>query len=496
MGPVVGVTGCAGASLVRRWVHRYGRSMDFSTASVVDLAAQVRSGRLTASALVDHALGRIRAVNPTINAFVAVDEDRARAAAEAVDAVVASGGDPGPLAGIPLGVKDLEDAAGYVTTHGSAAYADNPPATADSTLVARLVAAGCVVVGKTNTPELGWKPDTENPLFGATRNPWNLEHTAGGSSGGSAAAIASGMVPLATGSDGGGSLRIPSSACGLSGMKPSLGRVPSGGPHPPDWQNLSTKGPMARRLSDLVTALEVVVGPDPTDLRSLPRPEASWLAALQDPHPPARVAWSPTLGYAEIDDEVRTMCQRAVDVLADLGSDVVQVDTVFDEDPVDSWLTLSGVYNLRTHHDLIGTEAWGQVDPVLRMVIEGAASTGPLDVVRAEDACHTLNLRLVDLFHDVRLLVTPTMAAVPPPRSLGGAGMINGAQEYNWVKMTYAFNMTRSPAATVCVGLSSAGVPVGLQLVGPQHADLVVLRTAQALEAALGFTALAPYPPG
>ena len=470
--------------------------MDFRTESVVDLAAQVRSGGRSAAELVDQALAAIAAHNPTINAFVAVDEGRARAAADAVDAKVAAGEDPGPLAGIPLGVKDLEDAAGYVTTHGSVAYADRPPAAQDSALVARLVAAGCVVVGKTNTPELGWKPDTENPLFGATRNPWNFEHTAGGSSGGSAAAIASGMVPLATGSDGGGSLRIPSSACGLSGMKPSLGRVPSGGPYPPDWQNLSTKGPMARRLSDVVAALEVVVGPDPTDLRSLPRPEASWLAALQDPHPPARVAWSPTLGYAEIDNEVLTLCQRAVDVLADLGSDVVQVDTVFDEDPVDSWLTLSGVYNLRTHHDLIGTEAWGQVDPVLRMTIEGAASTGPLDVVRAEDECHSLNLRLVDLFHDVRLLVTPTMAAPPPPRSLGGGGMINGAPEYNWVKMTYAFNMTRSPAATVCVGLSKAGVPVGLQLVGPQHADLVVLRTAQALEAALGFAALAPYPPG
>ena len=470
--------------------------MDFRTESVVDLAAQVRSGTRSAAELVDQALAAIAAHNPTINAFVAVDERRARAAAEAVDAKVAAGEDPGPLAGIPLGVKDLEDAKGYVTTHGSSAYADRPPATQDSALVARLVAAGCVVVGKTNTPELGWKPDTENALFGATRNPWNLEHTAGGSSGGSGAAIASGMVPLATGSDGGGSLRIPSSACGLSGMKPSLGRVPSGGPQPPDWQNLSTKGPMARRLSDVVAALEVVVGPDPTDLRSLPRPEASWLAALQDPHPPARVAWSPTLGYAEIDDEVLTLCQRAVDVLAGLGSDVVQVDTVFDEDPVDPWLTLTGVYNLRTHHDLIGTEAWGQVDPVLRMIIEGAAATGPLDVVRAEDACHSLNLRLVDLFHDVRLLVTPTMAAAPPPRSLGGAGLINGTEDFNWVKMTYAFNMTRSPAATVCVGLTSAGIPVGLQLVGPQHADLVVPRSAAALEAALGFTALAPYPPG
>jgi aspartyl-tRNA(Asn)/glutamyl-tRNA(Gln) amidotransferase subunit A len=468
--------------------------MDFRAESVVDLAARVRSGSLTASELVDHALSRIAADNPTVNAFVAVDADRARTAAEAVDAVVASGGDPGPLAGIPLGVKDLEDAAGYVTTHGSAAYADTPPATADSTLVARLVAAGCVVVGKTNTPELGWKPDTENPLFGATRNPWNLEHTPGGSSGGSGAAIAAGMVPLATGSDGGGSLRIPSSCCGLSGVKPSLGRVPSGGSHAPDWQHLSTKGPMARRMVDLVAALDVVVGPDATDLRSLPRPEASWPAALDGARPPARAAWSPTLGYAEIDEEVLGLCRRAVDVLADLGTEVVEVETVFDEDPVDPWLTLSGAYNLRTHDALRGTPAWDLVDPVLQMIIDGAAATSALDVVRAEDACHDLNLRLVDLFHDVRLLVTPTMAAVPPPRSLGGAGVINGTTDYNWVKMTYAFNMTRSPAATVCVGLSSAGLPVGLQLVGPQHADLVVIRAAAALEAALGFDAVAPFP--
>ncbi len=468
--------------------------MDFRSESVVALAARVRSGSLSAAELVDHALARIAAVDPVVNAFVAVDGQRARAAADAVDATVASGGDPGPLAGIPLGVKDLEDAAGYVTTHGSAAHADSPPATADSALVARLVAAGCVVVGKTNTPELGWKADTENPLFGATGNPWNLDHTPGGSSGGSAAAVAAGLVPLATGSDGGGSLRIPSSCCGLSGVKPSLGRVPSGGPDAPDWQNLSTKGPMARRMVDLVAALDVVVGPDTTDLRSLPRPEASWPAALEGARPPARVAWSPTLGFAEVDDEVLELCGRAVDLLADLGTEVVEVGTVFDEDPVDPWLTLSGAYNLRTHAHLVGTPAWEQVDPVLRMVLDGAAGTSALDVIRAEDACHQLNLRLVDLFHDVRLLVTPTVAAVPPPRSLGGAGLINGRQDYNWVKMTYAFNMTRSPAATVCVGLSTGGLPVGLQLVGPQHADLVVIRAAAALEQALAFDAVAPVP--
>jgi aspartyl-tRNA(Asn)/glutamyl-tRNA(Gln) amidotransferase subunit A len=469
---------------------------DFRTESVVELAAQVREGRLSAGELTDHALTQIHRHNPVLNAFVSVDEGRARQAAEAVDRTVAAGNDPGPLAGIPLGVKDLEDAAGHVTTHGSPVFAGGPPALSDSPLVARLVAAGCVVVGKTNTPELGWKAATDNRVFGPTLNPWNLEHTPGGSSGGSAAAIASGMVPLATGSDGGGSIRIPSSCCGLSGMKPSLGRVPSGGGEPPDWHELSTRGPLARRLADVVAALEVAVGPDPSDLRSLPRPEASWVAALDDPRPPRKVAWSPTLGYAEVDAEVLAICEHAIAVMASLGTEVVEVDSVFDADPIADWLTLTGVYNLRSHASIRGTEAWERIDPVLAAVIDGAASVSALDVVRAQDACHILNLRLVELFHDVRLLLTPTVAAAPPPLALEGSALINGTADFNWVKFTYPFNMTRSPAASVCVGLTEGGLPVGLQLVGPQHADIVVLRSAAALEAAIGFDTLARFPGG
>ena len=469
--------------------------MDFRRESVTGLAQKVRTGELTALELTDHALDRIAASNPLVNAFVAVDGESARAAASAVDQKVSAGVDPGPLAGIPLGVKDLEDASNFVTSQGSPAFVNNPPAGSHSPLVARLVAAGCVVIGKTNTPELGWKADTDNPVFGPTLNPWNHGHSPGGSSGGSAAALASGMVPLATGSDGGGSIRIPSACCGLSGMKPSLGRVPSGGATAPDWQNLSTKGPMARRLADVVAALDVVVGPDPTDLRSLPRPEASWLATLDAPRPPRKVAWSPTLGYAEVDDEVRTICEHAVEVMASLGTEIVEIDTVFDADPVGDWLTLSGVYNLRTYHAVRGTPAFDQIDPVLAMVIEGAAATSAVDVVRAEDTCHTLNLRLVDVFHDARILMTPTTAAAAPPRALGGSAMINGTADINWVKFTYPFNMTRSPAATVCAGLTAEGIPVGIQLIGPQHGDLVVLRTAAALEAALGFDALPPLHP-
>jgi aspartyl-tRNA(Asn)/glutamyl-tRNA(Gln) amidotransferase subunit A len=467
--------------------------MDFLRDSVVELATRVRTGDLSAREVVGHALARIEEMNGELNAFVAVDGDRALDEAAAVDAAVAAGRDPGPLAGIPFGVKDLEDAAGFVTTRGSALFADGPPAEHDSVLVTRLKAAGAIAVGKTNTPELGHKADTDNAVFGPTANPWSHEHSAGGSSGGTAAAIASGMVPLGTGSDGGGSIRIPSSCCGLSGFKPSLGRIPTGGAEAPDWGDLSTRGPMARRISDVVAALDVTVGPDPTDLRSLPRPEASWPAVLHEPRVPAQIAWSPTLGYAPVDDEVRALCSAAVEKMADLGTEVIEVPEVFDEDPVSDWFTLVAAYSLRTLGEFRETEKWKSLDPLLAAVCDGAETRiSATDLVKAVDSCHRMNLRLVELFHDVRLLVTPTCAGAPPPRSLNGSGLINGTQDPNWVRFTYPFNMTRSPAATVCVGRTSAGLPVGIQLIGPQHADLVVLRSAAALEIIIGFEEFPP----
>ena len=297
-------------------------TMDFRTTSVSALVRSVRSREVSARELTQAALERIDALDGNYNAFVALDGSRALHEADALDAKIASGADPGPLAGIPIGVKDLSNAVGFTTTYGSVLHADDPPATADDPFVARLRAAGCIVVGKTNTPEFGWMGNTTNALFGPSRNPFDPSRGPGGSSGGTAAALAAGMVPLATGSDGGGSIRIPSACCGLSGMKPSLGRVPAGGPNPPGWIDLSTNGPMARTIADVALALDVAVGPDPTDLRSLPRPEASWLAALHDPHVPVRVAYAPTLGYATVDAEVRAACDRAVGVLESLGAEV------------------------------------------------------------------------------------------------------------------------------------------------------------------------------
>jgi Asp-tRNA(Asn)/Glu-tRNA(Gln) amidotransferase A subunit family amidase len=464
--------------------------MDFRRERLADLSDRVRAGEVRARDLVSHALERIRQLDGDLNAFVVVDGEAALAAADAVDDVVAHGDDPGPLAGIPIGVKDLEDAAGFRTTHGSAAWADSPPAEAHSALVARLVAAGCVVVGKTNTPELGWKSDTDNPLFGPTRNPWDRTRSPGGSSGGSAAAIAAGMVPLATGSDGGGSIRIPSSLCGLSGLKPSLGRVPAAGPEPPGWPDLSSKGPMAVTTADVAYALDVVIGPDPSDLRSLPMPESSWSAAVEEPHVPMAVAWSPTLGYAPVDAHVLAMCERAVAALSDAGARIVEVATVFDEDPISTWLTMTDAYHARKVAPWRGTPTWERLDPGLRACADRGAEVSGQQLATATDACHLLNLRLVKLFREVRLLVTPTVAALPPLS--GQLGEIDGRPDVNWVRFTYPFNLTRSPAGTVCAGITEDGLPVGLQLVGPQHGDVVVLRTMAALENALAVDRVAP----
>ena len=453
-----------------------------------EVARRVREGDWTAREATELALSVIRERNGAVNAFVAVDEERAIEQAAAVDAMISAGSDPGPLAGVPIGVKDLEDAAGFPTTYGSPLEADATPSMRDSHLVERLRRAGCVVVGKTNTPEYGWTACTTNAVFGFTRNPWNLEHSAGGSSGGSAAAIASGMVPLATGSDGGGSIRIPSALCGLSGFKPSFGRVPAGGPRPPGWLHFSSKGPMARSMHDVALALDAVVGPEQDDLSSIPRPEASWLDAVATPGLPIRVAWSPTLGYAPVDDEVLGACERALGVLEGLGVDVVEVPDVFESDPVLAWLDVVAACHARDLGERTDHPRYAELHPQLRAIAEHGATVSGVDIVRAYDEFHRLNLRLVELFRDVRLLCTPTTAAPAPHERDGVLGVVNGTQDVAWVRFTYPFNMTRNPAATVCAGLTGAGLPVGLQLVGPQHADLLVLRSAAAFEAALGFS--------
>lgn len=465
--------------------------MDFREHTVEDLAAQVRRKEISARELVDAALARIDALNGRVGAFVAVDPELARRDAAALDDRLATGEEGGALAGIPIGVKDLEDADGFVTTHGSALSLDDAPAAVDSEFVARLRAAGCIVVGKTNTPELGCKADTTNKVFPPTRNPWDTTRSAGGSSGGSAAAVAAGLVPLATGSDGGGSIRIPSAICGLTGFKPSLGRVPMAEATPPAWADLSAKGPMALRACDIAAVLDVVVAPDPRDLRSLPRPDNPWRPQLDEANPPHRVAWSPTLGYGTVDTDVLRVCTAAVERLAATGCGVSEVPSVFPEDPLLAWLAITSASHLRTVGDLRGTPEWDQLDPMIQLGVSHAADTMTVtDLVDANDACHLLNQTLTTLLRDVSFLLCPVVAGrIPEP---GGTGSIDDHEDPNWVQFTYPFNLTRSPCGTVFVGRTDDGLPVGLQVVGAQHADAAVLRMLAYLETAIGSTERAP----
>ncbi len=469
--------------------------MDFRHENIVDLADRVRRRELSARELTEVALARIEATNPTLNAFVALDADRARAEAAEVDGSrIARGDAVGPLAGLPLAVKDTEDAIGYRTTKGTRLLADSPVATGDSILVERLRQAGCVVVGKTNTPELAWKGDTDNPLFGRTGNPWSPARSAGGSSGGSAAAVASGMVPIATGSDGGGSLRIPASLCGLSVLKPSLGRIPVG-PGLPDWADLSSKGVMTRSIVDAAFALDSVIGPDPLDLRALPMPEQSWYEAVYEPSLPRKVLWSPTLGYGMVDPEVRAVCEAALRALEAQGIEIEEVDVVFDEDPAVPWLTTALLANGRTFASLDPDGARrDDRDQGLADMIDWAMSAAtPTSVLEVQDLAHQMNARLVEMFHRAPLLLTPTVAGQTPVG--GDFGTVHGIEDANWVRFTYPFNLTRSPAGSLCAGFTADGMPVGLQVVGPQHGDVVVLRALAAFEGVLGIDTACPFEP-
>jgi aspartyl-tRNA(Asn)/glutamyl-tRNA(Gln) amidotransferase subunit A len=293
------------------------------------------------------------------------------------------------------------------------------------------------------------------------------------------------MVPLATGSDGGGSIRIPSAVHGLSGMKASLGRVPIGGPRPPQWMHLSCKGPMARRIRDVALALDTVIGFDPTDVHSLPPHHgASWRESLDDLLPPRRVVWSPDLGYGTVDAEVAAVCRAAVDRLADQGTEVVEVDAVFDEDPAFVWASVAYGAILRTIEPHRDTEAWERITPGLRTMlglVEGQRAT---DVLRAIDAGHLLNHRLVELLHGGAVLLCPTVAG--QTGRVGEQGTIAGEPSTSWVSFTYPFNVTGSPVGTVCAGHTADGMPVGLQVVGPRLGDVVVLRVLAHLEDLLG----------
>ncbi|HJL61325.1 MAG TPA: amidase [Pseudomonadales bacterium] len=459
--------------------------MDFRETTVIDLVKQVNAKEMSARDLTEAALDNIQRLDGDINSFCAVNSEQALKDADEVDASVARG-DNLPLAGIPIGVKDLEDARGFVTSFGSALHADDPVAEADSELVSRMKKAGCVVLGKTNTPEFGHKGKTDNVPFGITRNPWNLAYTPGGSSGGSAAALAAGIIPLATGSDGGGSIRIPSAICGLSGIKTSQGRIPNGGLNPPGSGLLTVKGPMTSRILDTAHVLDQTVGDFKTDIFGQLNKEESWLAGVQSSSLPETVIWSPTMGFATVDEEIKSLCETAVSKLEAAGVTVIVNDAIWQEDPVQQWLVFWTCARARAQQHLMGTDDWEKIDPQLRTMIEIGASrmSGPA-YASAIDACHHLNYQLETAFEAAPLILTPATCGHTP--EIDKDGVVNGEETPGWVAFTMGLNMTRNPAGVVPVDKTGAGLPIALQVIGRQREDLSVLRAVHALEGVFGF---------
>ena len=463
---------------------------DFRSITVEELARRVRDRELSAAAVTDAALERIERLNPVLNAFVALDADGARSEAAEIDRRIDAGDDVGPLAGIPIGVKDLEAAEGFVTTFGSALQADNPPVEEDSHEVARLRAAGCVVLGKTNTPEAGFIGDTYNPVFGVTSNPWKIERSPGGSSGGTSSAISSGMIPLGTGSDGGGSIRIPSALTGLSGHKPSQGRVP-GGPAPMGASDLSTVGPMARRIRDVALALDVVSGPAPGDLRSLDAPLASFRAALEAPPAPLRVLWAPSVEGQAPDTEIRAVCQAAVDRIAAAGVEVVETKPVLTDVIGPFALLFYGGMVPVYREAMAKPEVFALVTPRLQEILTMAEELLTPDAVEdARKAAQQMSLDLAAQMDGFDVLLSPTVAGQTALSERDGT--IDDEETQNWVGYTYPFNVTRRPAGTTTAGFTADGMPVGLQIVGHQLDDRRVLEVTAWIEDLLGLDPVAP----
>jgi aspartyl-tRNA(Asn)/glutamyl-tRNA(Gln) amidotransferase subunit A len=457
----------------------------------VGLAGEIRAGNLSPVEVVDAVLERMERLDPVLHAFCTPTPEAAREDARRIESDLLAGRDAGPLAGVPVGIKDLVATKGVPTVMGSWAYRDFVP-DEDDVVVERLKGAGAIVLGKTNVPEFGYSGVGHNPVFETTVNPWNTAMTSGGSSAGSGAAVAAGMGPLAIGSDGGGSVRIPSSFCGLFGMKASWGRVPlypgvkdERYPGVSSWESLEHIGPMTRTVADGALMLSVIAGPDDRDRNTLPAPDFDWMGVLQDTDLSGlRVAYSPDWGYAAVDPQVRDVVGRAVEVFArDLGCEVQEAHPGW-EDPFDAFWAI--VIN---ETDLVGMrrladELGDRMTPHLREVL--ALDWTAEQFTSAVMTRKAVYNRMWRFMRDYDLLLTPTLAVPPFPTGIQGPTVTDGREvdQFAWLAFTFPLNLTGQPAATVPAGFTDDGLPIGLQIVGRHLDDPLVLRAAAAFEAA------------
>lgn len=449
---------------------------------LVDLTRTLAARKASPVDLMRDVLAAIDRHNPTLNAVVAMrDRDALLADARAAEERIGRG-EGGPLEGIPLGVKDLEDVAGLPTTYGAKPFRDYVPAE-DSVQVARLRHAGAIVLGKTNAPEFGSDAITRNLLFGVTRSPWNPAVTPGGSSGGSAAALAAEMLPLVTGSDGGGSIRIPASFVGAFGLKPSFGRIPMSPLH--EWQHGATDvyGPLTKTVRDATLFLDQVVGYDARDPRSLPHPGIRYCDAVEEPiGKKLRLAYCPDFGYAVVQSDVAHAAEGAAKVFEKLGHSLQTVQ--------------GGPPNMGGDWGLLRVFEVGAQIAHLRPEHDGDFGRGLMQTIRfTEQMSHVVWRRISDhrvelanwcaeMFSNYDAILTPTVPYDPPGAKGPWPTETEGRQQItaSVAAFTVPFNLAWHPAASVPIGLSNAGLPMGLQIVGPHHRDDLVLRLAAAFE--------------
>ncbi|MEU0932531.1 MULTISPECIES: amidase [unclassified Embleya] len=462
---------------------------DLSFASATELTALIRRRELSPTELMRYTLDRIDTVDSAVNSVVALAPERALAEATALEQRLARGEEAGPLAGLPILVKDLEDAEGLPTSRGTSAYAGRPPATRDSIHVARLRAAGALVVGKTNTPPLGAAVHTANNAFGVTRNPWNPERTPGGSSGGAAAAVAAGLVSLATAGDGGGSTRIPAALCGVVGLKPSRGRIPRGPARMPAWTQHMCLSGMARTVRDTALHLDVAAGHHPADPNSLPAPALSYRAALDEPLPALRVGVLRTLGIAAPRPEILHALDRAAHLLREQGHEVRDDEAPLpgaDDFPAPfqlrqnvlayaRLLTVLDDFTIRRH----------AFEPWFADALDAGRSLTTADMASYWAHRTQLDRWAAALFDRYDLLLMPTTPTTAWPAE--GPNLAVALRERALpISYTAVFNDTGHPAVSIPAGIAPDGLPLAVQLIAPHHRDDLALSAAHTLEASLG----------
>jgi aspartyl-tRNA(Asn)/glutamyl-tRNA(Gln) amidotransferase subunit A len=452
---------------------------DIAFASAVSLLDRYRSKALSPVEATRLILDRLDALQPRINAFCIVDREGALAAARASEGRWLRGEAVGRLDGVPVTIKDLILMRGFPSLRGSRVVQRDQDWSEDAPATARLREAGAVIIGKTTTPEFGWKALGDSPLTGITRNPWDLSRTPGGSSAGAAAACAAGVAPLHVGSDGAGSIRIPCAFSGIFGLKPSFGRVPA---HPPSPMGLlSHIGPIARSVADAALMLSVLSGPDHRDPYALPPPARDYDRGLEGGVRGWRIAFSPSLGYAKVDPEIAAAAAKAARWFETIGAVVEQHETIFDS-PREALLTLwaAGTAKLLAGLPNRGREL---MDPgLLAMAAEGQRISA-VEYLGADLVRTALGRQMAEFHRKYDLLLTPMM---PVPALPVGQDLNDPTAERHWIDwspFSYPFNLTRQPAASIPCGLTRAGLPIGLQIVGPLYADDRVLRAARAFEA-------------